>query len=222
MLLRGDEMLSRTLNRRALISGTAGATLAATLSTRRGWAQDAPADAAEVQELRLPAMALQVRLDPHFGYSVYQIGTFVYFMWSGLTKTDKELGVVGDIAASWDVSEDGKTYTFHLDPDRKFSDGTPITANDVVGAADYWQGKTTDLPTGYRAIDDHTFEVQLIESRNYFHEILVHPCTFVVKQSDVEAGTPDNPWQFSAKGFSGPYAMESYEEGQSLVLIPNA
>lgn len=240
-------MLSRPITRRLLIHGAAGA--AAVSWAGRGVLAAAqgtpPADAAAVQELRLPGITRDVRLDPHFGYSVYQIGTFVYQMWAGLTKMDAELNVVPDIATSWEISEDGKTYTFALDPNRKFSDGSPITANDVVwswtrsldpetkslvagaylrdvvGATDYWQGVIPEPPDSYRALDDYTFEVQLIEAKNYFPEILIHPSTFVVKQSDVEAGTPDEPWFTTATAFSGPFAMSSYDEGQSLVLTAN-
>jgi oligopeptide transport system substrate-binding protein len=238
-------MSFRPVNRRNLIRGVAGMTAASMLTTPGVRAQEAPADAAENQELRLPGIAAQVRLDPHFGYSVYQIGTFVYKMWSGLTKMDENLGVVPDIATSWDLSEDGKTYTFHLDPNRKFADGSPITAQDVVwswtrslnpatqslvaggylkdvvGAQDYWLGRIPDPPTSYRAVDDYTFQVDLITPKNYFPKVLVHPSTFVVKQSDVEAGTADVPWGTTAKAFSGPFQMESYEEGQTLVLVPN-
>src|SRR5829696_6900679 len=115
-------MLSRPFDRRTLMRGTAGAAALSWMVRRGAGAQELPADAAEVQDFRRSAIAQQVRLDPHFGYSVYQIGTFVYLMWSGLTRMDEELNVVGDIATSWDLSEDGKTYTFHLDPDRKFAD----------------------------------------------------------------------------------------------------
>ena len=40
--------------------------------------------------------------------------------------------IEGDLAESWDVSDDGSVYTFHLRPDAKFSDGSPVTADDVV------------------------------------------------------------------------------------------
>ena len=40
--------------------------------------------------------------------------------------------IEGDLAESWDVSDDGTDYTFHLRPDAKFSDGSPVTADDVV------------------------------------------------------------------------------------------
>ena len=40
--------------------------------------------------------------------------------------------VVGDLAESWSVSDDGLTYTFKLKPDMKFASGNPITAEDVA------------------------------------------------------------------------------------------
>ena len=240
-------MFNRSLNRRALIGGSAGSMAAAALVVRgvEARAQGAPADAAENQEFRIAARSTLVRLDPHLSYGISQIGTFTYFMWSGLTKLDADLNAVPDIATRWDVSEDGTVYTFYLDPDRKFADGSPITAQDVVwswtrsldpateslvaggyledvvGARDYWQGVIPDPPESYRAVDDYTFEVELIAPRNYFPEVLVHPSTFVIKQSDVEAGSEEAPWPTTATAFSGPYAIESYTPGESLLLVAN-
>ena len=222
--------------------------MAATLLGSRGIgavAQSTPADAAGIQELRIAANAQALRLDPHLTYGLSQVGTFTYFIWAGLTKLDAPLTAVPDIATDWDISDDGKTYTFHLDPDRKFSDGSPITAHDfawswtrvltpetesldagtylrdVVGAVDFWSAATTDPPMGFEALDDYTFRVELIEPRNYFPEVLIHPSTFVVKQSDVEAGSESAPWFTTAQAFSGPYQVESVEMQQSLVLVPN-
>lgn len=238
-------MLSRPMNRRSLVRGTGGVTAAALLAARGvdAKAQGTPMPAAAAnQEFRIAARTTQVNLDPHLTYNIAQIGTFTYFMWSGLTKLDANLEAVPDIATSWDISEGGKIYTFHLDPNRTFADGSPITAQDVVwswtrsldpateslvagsylgavvGARDYWLGETPDPPTSYRALDDYTFQVELIEPRNYFPEILVHPSAFVVKQSDVEAGSEQAPWPTIAKAFSGPYVIESYSPGERLEL----
>src|SRR5215813_3815239 len=41
-------------------------------------------------------------------------------------------GLLPDLATSWDIAKDGLTYTFHLRTDAKFSDGSPLTASDVV------------------------------------------------------------------------------------------
>jgi peptide/nickel transport system substrate-binding protein len=41
-------------------------------------------------------------------------------------------GVVPDLATAWDISDDKRTYTFHLNPKATFSDGTPVTSEDVA------------------------------------------------------------------------------------------
>ena len=53
-------------------------------------------------------------------------------LFAGLVDYDQTNKPAPGMASSWDISDDGKTYTFHLRPNLKFSDGTPITANDFV------------------------------------------------------------------------------------------
>lgn len=53
-------------------------------------------------------------------------------VYSGLLKTRPDGTYVPDLAQSYEVSDDGRTYTVHLRPDAKFQDGTPVTADDVV------------------------------------------------------------------------------------------
>src|SRR6516164_3897664 len=57
-------------------------------------------------------------------------GEIIWNNFSGLTQNDpKSLRPIPDIAKSWDISKDGKVYTFHL-RDSKWSDGVPVTAED--------------------------------------------------------------------------------------------
>lgn len=235
-------MIAQRLNRRSLLLGSAAtAASLAMLPRELVFGQEA-----EGQELRIAtAVAMGSQLDPHLTYGVTSIGLMTYFMWAGLTRMDENLEIGPDIAESWEVSDDGLIYTFHIDPERKFSDGSPITANDVawswnrslnpetesivagsymsniVGAPEYWRGESTELPSGITVVDDQTLEVTLSKPQNYFPKILIHPSTIVVKQSDVEAGTPESPWWRTAKAFSGPFAITSYEEGQSAELVSN-
>lgn len=234
-------MMTVPLNRRSLLLGAASAAGLAALPREYVLAQESGG-----QELRIATtVGMGSQLDPHLTYGVTSIGLMTYFMWAGLTRMDENLEIVPDIAASWDVSDDGLVYTFHLDPERQFSDGSKITANDVawswqrslnpetqsivagsymsniVGAPEYWRGETEDLPPGIQVIDEQTLEVTLSKPQNYFPKILIHPSTIVVKQSDVEAGTPENPWWRSAKAFSGPFAITDYQEGQSATLTAN-
>ncbi len=55
----------------------------------------------------------------------------------------------GSLATSWDVSEDGRTYTFHLRDDWAWSDGTPITSADYKYAFDAIASGVVDTPLGY-------------------------------------------------------------------------
>ena len=81
-------------------------------------------------------------LDPHTseGTSEANIKRDIF---EGLTARGKDAAVIPGVAEKWDISADGKTYTFHL-RDTTWSDGTPFTAHDVVYA---WQ-RDVDPATG--------------------------------------------------------------------------
>jgi peptide/nickel transport system substrate-binding protein len=90
------------------------------------------------------------------------------FMWPTLVQNDPQTGQVIPNLATWTISEDGLTYTFSINPDANWSDGTPITANDakfmlessqspVVGSFLAGQYNWEEL----NVIDDKTLEVVL-------------------------------------------------------------
>jgi peptide/nickel transport system substrate-binding protein len=94
----------------------------------------------------------------------HEIASYIY---NGLVKYDKDINIVGDLAESWDVSQDNLTITFHLRKGVKWHDGQPFTAHDVM----YTYKVTIDpkTPTAYagdfvlvkeaKVLDDHTFRV---------------------------------------------------------------
>ncbi|MCF3651014.1 peptide ABC transporter substrate-binding protein [Synoicihabitans lomoniglobus] len=101
-------------------------------------------------------------------------------------------------AESWEISEDGRVYTFHLRPEAKWSNGDTVTAQDfvgswqriltpslgseyaynlflVVGGEAYNKGELTDFSqTGFKALDDRTIEVTLVNPTGYFLDLLTH------------------------------------------------
>jgi oligopeptide transport system substrate-binding protein len=93
--------------------------------------QSAGAEAANV--LRRSLDAEVESLDPQKGISLYDVSVQHELM-EGLTALDMDLKPVPGAALSWDVSADGLTYTFHLRPDGKWSNGDPLTAQDFVYA----------------------------------------------------------------------------------------
>ncbi|HUC20513.1 MAG TPA: ABC transporter substrate-binding protein, partial [Candidatus Polarisedimenticolaceae bacterium] len=88
-----------------------------------------------------------------------------HLIFSGLTRFTAEGKLEPDIAKSWDISPDGKTYTFHLRKNVRFHDGVPATAQDVVftlaaiqnpdtrsSLAASWQGVKASAPDDQTAI----------------------------------------------------------------------
>ena len=56
---------------------------------------------------------------------------FMKHVYSTLTETDDDGNLVGDLATKWEISEDGTSFTYWLNENATFSDGTPVTAEDV-------------------------------------------------------------------------------------------
>ncbi len=161
-------------------------------------------------------------------------------VYAGLTRLDQNGNPYPSLAASWDVSSDGLTYTFHIRDGLRFSDGSPLDATDVrrswlrlldpsvgatapdvlnviVGARDRIAGRAGEDAVGITAPDPHTLVVRLRHPAGYFPSITATPATFVVPRSATAAGD----WQ-SAGHFvgSGPYVVKSLQ-GTTLVLTAN-
>jgi peptide/nickel transport system substrate-binding protein len=76
-------------------------------------------------------------LDPTTGGAAAAIRTVTHLnIYEGLTRLDKHGNVLPLLATSWEISDDGLTYTFHLKEGVSFSDGTPLTADDVKWTLD--------------------------------------------------------------------------------------
>ena len=143
-------------------------------------------------------------LDPHIvtGVPEHHIITALF---EGLVSKDPyTLEPVPGVAESWDISEDGRTYTFHLREDARWSNGDPVTAEDfrwswqrvlspelgsqynymlypVLNAEAYANGEITDFnQVGAKAPDPHTFVVELENPTPYLLQLLDHYSTFPV------------------------------------------
>src|SRR5439155_4930806 len=116
----------------------------------------------------------------------------------GLVQWSEQSQLVPALAEKWDVTDGGRTYTFHLRPGVKFQNGRPVTAadfvwsmnralnpstrsevastylNDIAGATDVLQGRAT-AATGLKAVDDHTLRIEIAEPKAYFLAKLTYP-----------------------------------------------
>jgi ABC-type transport system substrate-binding protein len=94
-----------------------------------------PDDAAEEQTLRILAMG---RTGPILDPAIRGWYNELTLLWMPLVGGDENFNPNSSgLAESWDISEDGIVYTFHLNPDAKFSDGSPITAEDAAWSLGY-------------------------------------------------------------------------------------
>lgn len=148
-------------------------------------------------------------LDPHRGEGV-PTSNVLRDLFEGLVTTAPDGRLVPGAAASWDVSADGITYTFHMRPDGRWSNGDPVTAEDFVyslrRSADpatgsrYGQilapiqnavaivaGEMPPESLGVRAIDAATLEITLAAPTAYFPGVLTHQTTYPVHRASVEA-----------------------------------
>jgi len=130
-----------------------------------------------------------------------------------LVKLDKDLQPTPSLAKSWTVSKDGKTVTFELRDDGRWTNGDPVTAQDfewswkrtispdlgadyayqffgIVGAAEYNAcEKNCDAmrdKVGVKALDDHTLQVKLTSQQPWFVQQVAHHSFLAVHRATVE------------------------------------
>jgi ABC-type transport system substrate-binding protein len=163
-------------------------------------------------------------------------------LFTGLVRLDANLEVQPDLAERWDLSADGRTYTFFLRPDARFADGTPLTAedvaysleraadptltafppaatylNDIVGVAAKLAGQAATI-SGLEVLDPQTLRLTIDAPKAYFLAKLAHPTSFVVDRRAVEAGGAR--WTAQPNG-SGPFTIERWDHDELLVLARN-
>lgn len=179
-----------------------------------------------------------VTLDPALVQDAYS-AAYVVEIFSGLVTLDQNLEVAPDLAERWQVSNDGRTYTFYLRRDARFQDGKPVTADDVrysleracspelaspsapsylgdiEGAHALMEGRASKL-SGVRVVDERTLAITMDAPKVYFLAKLACPTAFVVDRANVSQGSN---WTERPNG-TGPFRL-AQRDGQRIVLERN-
>ncbi|WP_251976978.1 peptide ABC transporter substrate-binding protein [Salinicola avicenniae] len=160
------------------------------------------------QVLRRANGAEPSTLDPQLATGSWE-SSILIDLFEGLVARDAAGNIVPGVAASWERSDDGLHYTFHLREDAKWSDGEPVTAGDFVyawrrilspalaapyaymlfpiqGAEAVNRGDQPVDTLGVTASDPHTLEVTLERPTGYFIDMLGHPSTFPVPERAID------------------------------------
>ncbi|MBX5450603.1 MAG: peptide ABC transporter substrate-binding protein [Thermogemmatispora sp.] len=170
----------------------------------------------------------------------------VELVFTGLVQLDDQLQVRPQLASSWTVSNDGLSWTFHLKPNLKFSDGTPLTAQDVAYSLDRALQPSTRSTTAplYLALlrdadkllagtistlindsilvqDKQTIVLITRQKAPYFLSMLTNPCSFVVEKRLIEKYHGNISDHLTEGGGAGPFKVARYTHGQEIDFVPN-
>ncbi len=155
----------------------------------------------------------------------------------GLTQMDSDGQAVPAIAESWETSDDGLSWTFHLRNDAKWSNGDPVTAADFVfawqravdpdvaseyaymlsdigqvkNAADIIAGTKDKSELGVTAVDDYTLQVELNAPVSYFTSLMYFPTFYPVNEKFFESCADTFGTSPETTLSNGAFVLDSYE-----------
>ena len=189
----------------------------------------------------LDPQLIQTLNDSHITMALYE----------GLTIPDPvTLEPRPGVAKSWDYDDKTLTWTFHLRPEAKWSNGDPVTAQDFVfsfhrilnpmlgveyatmlypikNAKDFNEGKQKDFSkVGVKALDDHTLQIQLEHPTGYFLELCYHQTYLPVHPPTImkfnAMNRRDSGWDKPATFVgNGPFVLTKYVLGEIIELKKN-
>lgn len=150
--------------------------------------------------------------------------------------------IVPSLAKSWEISDDGLTYTFTLNEGVKFSNGADLTSSDVLytikrmltyekavnddiydmiqGASDVAEGKTEEL-AGFKIIDDYNFSLTLEEPYGAFLACLTTPGASIFDEETTEQAGDQFGIDPAVTIGTGPFTFAAWEFNSELVLSAN-
>ena len=153
----------------------------------------------------------------------------------GLVKLDKDGKIDPGVAESWEKSEDGKTWTFKLRKDSKWSNGDNVTAKDfeyswkrtldpataatygfimydIVGAKDYNLGNVDNADgVGIKALDDYTLQVELVRPVHYFDSLMFFKSFLPQNQKVVEQFGQEYGTDKDKMVYNGPFTLTEWK-----------
>jgi len=201
---------------------------------------DAPRDEGQTLHRGLPSEPES--LDPHKGRTT-QAAEVQRDIGEGLLSYNATGELVAGAAQSWEVTDEGKTYTFYLRPEARWSNGDPVIADhfvsslrrlvtpetaafyaqfleDLVNADDIVAGRKAPGTLGVEAVNDLTLRLFLDEPVPYLLNLLTHPSTFPIHPGSMEQHGEDfvRPGNMLS---NGAYVLEEWVPGLNIVVRRN-
>jgi oligopeptide transport system substrate-binding protein len=183
-------------------------------------------------------------IDPALNSSV-DGANMILFAFDCLLNIDKDNNVIAGCAETWENSDDGLTWTFHLRKDLKWSDGSALTAKDFVyswqrvadpataapyaetvlgmveGYADVASGTKTPDTLGVSAPDDQTFVVKLSAPCPYFDKLAAFATLSPVNQATIEKNGDSWATQPATYICNGPFYISEWVPSSYIIFTKN-
>ena len=181
-------------------------------------------------------------MDPALN-SAIDASNMIIHLFEPLLSMDKDNNVIGGMAETWEVSEDGLTYTFHLRDGLKWSDGSEFTSEDFVYTFKRMADPMTAAPYGHdllcmikgydeaengnvdalavSAPDAQTFVVELSYPCVYFDKICAFAALSPVNQVTIEAN--GESWAIDPATYvcNGPMKIKEWVPGSHILMEKN-
>ncbi|CQR55620.1 ABC transporter substrate-binding protein [Paenibacillus riograndensis] len=185
-------------------------------TTGNAAAGEPAADAELATELHFPLAQQVPTLDPHLS-----LNTNVYIglnIFEGLFAFDANFQPVPMLAESYELSDDAKTYTFHLRHGVQFHNGKEMKAEDVTASLNRWKSITGRAQASlgeseFTIKDDYTVELKLDHPRNDILAQLSHVLNnaAIMPKEIVEAAGPDGVSEYIG---TGPFKFVEWKQDQ--------
>ncbi len=191
--------------------------------------------------LRYPLTAEPTSFDP----ARVEDGTTIDLLqqvYEGLVIWNENNEIAPNLAEKWELSSDGKTYTFYLKKGIKFHNGREVTAEDfkysltracdpktksqtvqnylkdIVGAMDVNAGKATEI-SGIKVVDPYTLQITLDGVKPYWLGNMTYPCAYVVCKEEVaKSGGEINENALASTTGTGPFKFAEVQRNNLVRL----
>ena len=205
--------------RKKYISAMFGLAMTATLLVGSTLSVSAKSeDSSEIHVVRSSVTSF----DPWEGYDNFNV---YYQLYDQLVSVDENGEIQPDLAESWEVNEDGTEYTFKLRQDVKFTNGDPMTAEDVAWSINQAiaSPNISALTTAWKSaevVDDDTVKITLDYGYAYFLNMLSTSAGSICNKKAVEAAGGSFSNGIEGAG-TGAYKIKEFVSGSHLTLEAN-
>jgi peptide/nickel transport system substrate-binding protein len=167
-------------------------------------------------------------LNPMKGYLAID---FYFWNWSyhlPISFSVEDLGAVPDFVTDVQVSEDGTTFTYETREGLRWSDGEPMTAEDLAFTLNLYKERNAYLPSGYlgimesaEAVDENTVEITTSDPTSLYAGAVPYLYTYVIPEHVWSEFDEPKSYDNVPQVASGPFRIVEYERGQFVRMDRN-